>query len=150
MNLYEMLHEDHEKVKNLFSRLEAAGEDDIDRREQLFFSLYRELDAHSQAEEKFLYSQLRNHESSRELTLESYDDHKGFRRLLGELEAMDKGAPEWTAKCRTLRDDVLQHVEVEERELFPLARKAIDDEEAAGIAEDIESFKEEHSELEAY
>lgn len=150
MNLYEMLHQDHEKAKDLFGRLEAAGDDDVNRREQLFFTLYRELDAHTQAEEKFLYSRLRNQENSRELTLESYDDHKVIRNLLGELEALDKGAPEWAARCRVLREAFERHVEMEERELFPLARKAIDEEEAAGIAEDIESFKEEHSELEAY
>jgi hemerythrin-like domain-containing protein len=39
---------------------------------------------------------------------------------------------------------------MEEQELFPLAQKVLEDEEAAGIAEDIESFKEEHTELEAY
>jgi|SRR5690606_18463271 len=150
MNLYEMLHQDHEKAKSLFDMLEAVGEGDIDRREELFFTLSRELDIHTQAEEKFLYSQMRSHDSSRELTLESYDDHKEMRHLLEELESMDMGAPEWTGKCRTLREIFVQHVETEERELFPLAKKAIDDEEAAGIAEDIESFKEERSELEAY
>lgn len=150
MNLYEMLHKDHEKAKALFDKLEATGENDVNRREDLFFSLSRELDVHTLAEEKFLYSQMRNHESSRELTLESYDDHKEVRRLLGELEAMDMGAPEWTAKCRMLKETVVQHMDTEERELFPLAKRAIDDEEAAGIAEDIETFKEERSELEAY
>lgn len=150
MNLYEMLHHDHEKAETLFELLEASGEEDINRREELFFSLSRELETHTQAEEKFLYSLLRNHESSRELTLESFDDHKEIRRLLAELDAMDKGTPEWTAKCRILREAVARHVDSEERDLFPLAKKAIDDEEAAGIAEDIESFKEEQGELEAY
>ncbi|MDB5048308.1 MAG: hemerythrin [Fibrobacteres bacterium] len=150
MNLYEMLHQDHEKVKSLFDQLEAAGEDQERRREQLFSALYRELDVHSQAEEKFFYSQLKGEEETRELTLESLDEHKLVKRLLDELESMDKGTPEWTAKCRTLRENVDQHVETEEQELFPLAQKTLEDEEAAGIAEDIESFKEEHTELEAY
>ncbi|HKP96555.1 MAG TPA: hemerythrin domain-containing protein [Fibrobacteria bacterium] len=150
MNLYEMLHQDHEKVKSLFDQLEATEEGQERRREQLFSSLYLELDVHSQAEEKFFYSQLKGEEETRELTLESLDEHKLAKRLLDELDAMDKGAPEWTAKCRTLRENVEQHVEMEERELFPLAQRVLEDEEAAGIAEDIESYKEEHTELEAY
>jgi hemerythrin-like domain-containing protein len=150
MNLYEMLHQDHEKARNLFDQLEAAGDDQDRRREQLFSALYLELDIHSQAEEKFFYSQLKSEDETRELTLESLDEHKLVKRLLDELDAMDKGTPEWSAKCRTLRENVEQHVETEERELFPLAQKVLEDEEAAGIAEDIESFKEEHTELEAY
>jgi hemerythrin-like domain-containing protein len=150
MNLYELLHRDHEKIKSLFEQLEAAGEDRENRRESLFASLFRELDVHSQAEEKFFYSQLRSEDETRELTLESLDEHKMVRRLLGELESMDKGTPEWTAKCRTLRESVEGHVEMEEQELFPMAQRVLEDEEAAGIAEDIESFKEEHTELEAY
>lgn len=150
MNLYEMLHKDHEKVKSLFDQLEAVGEDEISRREELFFSLNRELEVHTQAEEKFFYSQLRSEDDTRELILESYDDHKMIKRLLDDLDVMDKGAPEWTAKFRTLREIVEQHVEAEEKELFPLAQEALEDEEAAGIAEDMESFKEEHTELESY
>jgi hypothetical protein len=150
MNLYEMLHQDHEKVKSLFEQLEATGEDQERRREQLFSSLFLELDVHSQAEERFFYSQLKSEDQTRELTLESLDDHKLIKRLLEELDSMDKGSPEWTAKCRILRENVEEHVRTEETDLFPLAHKVFDDEEAAGIAEDIESFKEEYTELEAY
>lgn len=150
MNLYEMLHRDHEKVKDLFTRLERVVEPDDSHRELLFASLYRELDIHSQAEEKFFYSQLKGEEETRELVLESLDEHRDVKKLLDALASMDKGTAEWTAKLRTLRENVERHVEEEENELFPRARKLIEEDEAAGIAEDIESFKEEHTELEAY
>lgn len=149
MTLYESLHRDHEKIKSLFEQLEAAGDGQENRREALFSSLYRELDIHTQAEEKYFYSRLRGEADTRELTLESLDDHKLARRLLGELDSMDKGTPEWTFKCRTLRDTVEGHVEMEEEQMFPMAQRILDDEEAAGIAEDIESYKDEHTELEA-
>jgi hemerythrin-like domain-containing protein len=145
-----MLHNDHEKVRSLFKQLEAAGDQQERRREQIFASLFLELDVHSQAEEKFFYSQLKSEEDARELVLESLDDHKLVKRMLEELDSMDKGTPEWMAKCLTLRDNVEQHVQMEERELFPLAQRTLEDEEAAGIAEDIESYREEHTELEAY
>jgi hemerythrin-like domain-containing protein len=150
MNLYEMLHQDHEKAKTLFGQLEATGNDQERRREQLFAALFLELDVHTLAEERFFYSQLKGEDQTHELTLESLDDHKQLKRMLSELDSMDKGSPEWIGRCRILRDSVERHVEMEERELFPLARKVLEDEEAAGIAEDIESYKEEHTELEAY
>lgn len=150
MNLYEILHQDHEKVKGLFDQLDALGEINENRRDQLFSALYQELDIHTQAEEKYLYSQLRSENETRELIMESFDEHKMVKKLLGDLDTMDKGTVEWTAKLRSLRESVEQHVEMEENELFPLARKALDDDEASGIADDIEAFKEEHTELEAY
>lgn len=150
MNLYEMLHKDHERVREIFSQLERTTESDDSRRENLFTTLYRELDVHSQAEEKFLYSRLRGEDDTRELVLEALDEHKDVKKTLDELESMDKGSAEWTSRLRALRESVEHHVEEEENELFPRARKTLDEEEAAGIAEDIEAFKEEHTELEAY
>lgn len=150
MNLYELLHRDHAKVDSLFGELEKAGESEDSRREQLFSSLYRELDIHSQAEEKFFYSTLKGEEETRELVLESLDEHKDMKTLLRELDAMDKGGAEFMDRLRELREMVRRHVSEEENELFPRARKALEEDEAAGIAEDIEAYREEHTELEAY
>jgi hemerythrin superfamily protein len=150
MNLYELLHRDHAKVDSLFGELEKAGESDDSRREQLFSSLYRELDIHTQAEEKFFYSRLKGEEEARELVLESLDDHKDMMKRLHELDAMDKGSAGFSEQLRNLKDIVQGHFSEEENELFPRARKALEEDEAAGIAEDIEAFKEEHTELEAY
>jgi hemerythrin superfamily protein len=150
MNLYEMLHQDHEKARALFAQLEAIGEEDDARREQIYIGLYRELDLHSQAEEKFFYSQLKGEDETRDIVLEALDDHKEIRKLMDELEAMDKSSPDWSSRLATLQEKVEHHVQDEERELFPRARRALTDEEAAGIADDIEAFKEEHEQLEAY
>lgn len=150
MNLYELLQRDHEKVREIFRQLDRTSESEDTRRERLFSALYRELDVHSQAEEKFFYSQLKGQDDTRELVLEAMDEHKDVKKLLDELESMDKGSVEWTAKLRACRENVEHHIYEEETELFPRARKALEEEEAAGIAEDIESFKEEQTELEAY
>ena len=148
MNLYILLHQDHDKARTLFEQLRASGEDEQDRRERLFQTLSRELNLHSEAEERFFYSRLKSNDETRETTSESLEDHKGLKRLLANLEAMDAGTPEWTAKGRELQDEFEAHVLLEEGELFPQARRVIEDEEAAGIAEDIQAFKEEHAEIE--
>jgi hemerythrin superfamily protein len=150
MNLYMLLHQDHEKAKTLLAQLEATEEDEQDRRERLFSTLFRELSLHSEAEERYFYSRLKANDETRETTVESLDDHKGMKRLLSALAAMDAGTPEWTAKCRELREECETHISREEEELFPRARRVIEDEEAAGIAEDIQSFKEEQAEIEIF
>lgn len=149
MNLYEMLHKDHERVRELFLRLEGTGESDIGGREQIFSTLHHELDVHSRAEEKYFYSLLKGEAETRELILESLDDHRDVIRRLEALDSMDKGSAEWIAGLHACREIVERHVDEEERELFPRARKALDEDAAAGVAEDIEAFKEEHAELEA-
>jgi iron-sulfur cluster repair protein YtfE (RIC family) len=148
MNLYILLHQDHDKARNLFEQLDVSGEDETDRRERLFATLNRELSLHSEAEERFFYSRLKSNDESRETAAEALGDHKGMKRLLTELEAMDVGTPEWTAKCRELRDECEAHILLEEGELFAQAQRILGDEEAAGIAEDIQAFKEEHAEIE--
>ena len=147
MNLYLMLHQDHVNARNLFDQIEASGEDETELRERLFASLSRELDLHRR-QERFLYSRLKINDQSRDAALESSDAHKGMKRLLAELGAMDPGTPEWTGKCRIRRSECEAHILREERELFPLAQGIIGDEEAAGIAEDIEAFKEERAGIE--
>ena len=148
MNLYIMLHQDHEKVKNLFEQLEATGDDEDGRRERLFGTLFRELELHAESEERYFYDRLKVSDSTRGIVAESFDDHKGMKRLLAELSAKDKGTPAWARKCRALRAEVESHMLREEEELFPLAQKVIEDEEAAGIAEDIETWKEARAEVE--
>jgi hemerythrin superfamily protein len=143
-----MLHQDHVQARSLFDQLETSGEDETELRERLFSSLSRELDLHSEAEERFLYSRLKSNDRARDSALESVDDHKGMKRLLAELGAMDPGSPEWTGKCRVLRSECEAHILREERDLFPLAQDVIGDEEAAGIAEDIEAYKEERAGIE--
>ena len=132
MKLYDMLRKDHERVREIFAQLERTTEADDSRREDLFGALYRELDVHSQAEEKFLYSRLKGEDETRELVLESLDEHKEVKRGLDELESMDKGGAEWIPRLRALRESVEHHVEEEENELFPRARKVLDEEEADG------------------
>jgi iron-sulfur cluster repair protein YtfE (RIC family) len=148
MNLYLLLHQDHVNARSLFDQIEASGEDETELRERLFASLSRELDVHSGAEERFLYSRLKINDQARDAALEASEDHKGMKRMLAELGAMDPGTPEWTGKCRILRSECEAHILREERELFPLAQGVIGDEEAAGIAEDIEAFKEERAGIE--
>ena len=148
MDVYKLLKDDHKKVKSLFNELEDTTERALKTREHLFVNLKMELTLHAEAEEKFFYPRVEGPEATHDLALEAYEEHKVVKTLLAELDADAKNTEEWAAKLKVLKENVEHHVEEEETELFPKARKILTDAEAEEIAEDIESFKEEASALE--
>lgn len=148
MNVFELLKKDHETVKNLFARLEETNEEQVQEREDLFLSLNKELTIHALAEEKFFYSELKEDGETGEIALDALEEHKVVKKLLKELDGNKKGTKEWAAKLKVLQEAVEHHVEEEEGELFEQAAVVLDEDEAELIGEEIESFKNEQSELE--
>jgi hemerythrin-like domain-containing protein len=125
MKAFELLKKDHEKVANLFEKLEATTERAVKTREELFTQLKYELDTHAQIEESLLYPVLKDADDTRDLTLESFEEHRIVKQLLSELEQMPKNEEQWSAKLKVLRENVKHHVEEEEKELFPIAKKVL-------------------------
>ncbi len=147
MDVYKLLHEDHEKVKSIFGELEETTERALKKREHLFSELKTELTIHASAEEKFVYPLLKEAKETHELSLEAVEEHAVVKRLLKELERDDKGTEEWAAKLKVLKENVEHHVEEEEDELFKKAKKVIDADLAEQLATEIEAYKEEQSQI---
>jgi hemerythrin superfamily protein len=143
MDVYKLLHQDHETVKSIFKELEETTERALKKRQSLFSELNLELTVHALAEEKFLYPLLKDADETHEIALEAVEEHKVVKKLLKELENGDKGTEEWAAKLKVLQENVEHHVEEEEGEMFKKARKVIDAETAEQLASEIEAFKEE-------
>lgn len=138
MDAFELLKTDHEKVSQLFKKIESASGQ---AKRSLFTRLKNELDVHAHIEEKVLYPALENTEEARDITLEAYEEHKVVKDLLAELA---KGGPlndEWDAKLTVLKENVEHHVEEEEGDLFSKARKALSDDEIDRIGEELEAEK---------
>jgi hemerythrin superfamily protein len=126
MDAFELLKEDHRKVADLFEKIDETTEKAEKTREELFARVKRELDAHAHVEETLLYPELRKAEETRELTLEAVEEHKVVKELLAELDRLKKGTEQWKAKFTVLKENVEHHVEEEEDELFPDAKKVLD------------------------
>lgn len=143
MDVYKLLHLDHETVKSIFEELEETTERTVKKRETLFDELKLELTVHALAEEKFLYPILKERGETREIALEAVEEHTVIKRLLKELDTGSKGSEAWLAKLKGLRENVERHFEEEEGELFKKAKKIIGDDLAEELATEIEAFKEE-------
>ena len=129
MNAFELLKADHDKVAKLLKRIDETTEHGVKTREDLFTQVKSELDLHAQIEETIFYPALREADATRDITLEAYEEHRIVKQLLTELESMSKDSEEWTARFSVLKENVEHHVEEEEGEMFPKAKKVLSKED---------------------
>lgn len=141
MNAFTLLKADHKKVAGLLEKIDSTTERGVKTREDLFTQLKTELDVHARIEESILYPALEKIEVTHDITLEAFEEHRLVKQLLAELEKMDKGDEQWTAKFTVLKESVEHHVEEEEGDMFPKARKALTDAQAEELGTRLEAAK---------
>ncbi len=142
MNAFTLLKADHKKVAGIFEKLEPTTDRAVKTREDLFAQLKKELDVHARIEETILYPALKDPDETHDITLEAYEEHAVVKQLLAELDEMSKDEEEWGAKLKVLQENVEHHVEEEEGEMFPKARKVLSEEEVEDLGERLEKAKE--------
>jgi hemerythrin superfamily protein len=121
MDAIQLLKNDHKKVEKIFSDLENKTDD----RRALFPELDRELTVHAEIEEKIFYPAAKQAEPTRDLVLESLEEHKQIKMVLADLEQTDMRTSEWGADLKVLKEDVMHHVGEEEDDLFPKIQKIL-------------------------
>jgi hemerythrin superfamily protein len=143
MNAFALLKADHKKVADILEKLDSTTERGVKTREELFTQLKIELDVHARIEETIFYPALEEAKETRDITLEAFEEHRLVKQLLSELEKMSKDQEEWTAKFTVLKENVEHHVEDEEGEMFPKARKVLSEEQAETLGTRLEEAKKE-------
>ena len=141
MDIYQLLKQDHQKVKRLFERLAEASDGPKKTRERLFAELKQELELHTQVEEKHFYAALKSFEETKDLVEEALEEHDEMKRMLEELDQADADDEGWDQQLSELQESVEDHVEEEETELFPQAQQVLDQDKADAIAKAIEKDK---------
>ena len=138
MDAFTLLKADHQKVAELFERLEAAsGKQKL----SIFEQIKAELDLHAQIEEKIFYPALEKPAETHDLTLEAYEEHAVVKKLLRELSGARTADDDWQAKAKVLQENVEHHVDEEENELFDKASDALSEEEIEELGERLEAEK---------
>jgi len=143
MDAFELLKKDHEKVSGIFEKLEPTTERGVKTREELFTQLKQELDIHAQIEEQIFYPAIKEAKETHEITLEAYEEHHVVKQLLAELDKLSKDDETWGAKLTVLKENVEHHVEEEEDEMFPSARKVLSGEQIEALGARMEAAKKE-------
>ena len=138
MDAFTLLKADHQKVAQLFQRLEAAsGKQKL----TVFEQIKTELDLHAHIEEKIFYPALEKPAETHDLTLEAYEEHDVVKKLLKELSGARTADDEWEAQAKVLQEAVEHHVDEEENELFDKAGDALSEEEIEELGERLEAEK---------
>jgi len=143
MNAFTLLKADQKKVADLLEQIDSTTERGIKTREDLFKRLKNELDVHTRIEETIFYPALEEEVETRDITLEAFEEHRLVKQLLSELESMDKGDEQWTAKFTVLKENIEHHVEEEEDEMFKKARTVLSEEDLQTLGSRLEKAKQE-------
>ena len=122
---FTLLVKDHEMVKGIIEKLMETSSSAKKTRQELLKTLKKELTDHENLEERVVYPPLEDRKSTRDLTLEAYQEHHVVDLLLEELESLDFKDEDWKAKLTVLQENLLHHVQEEETELFPKAEKTL-------------------------
>jgi hemerythrin-like domain-containing protein len=85
-------------------------------------------------EEKVLYPALQSHPQARDVVLEGYQEHHVADLILEELLAVATDNEEWGAKFKVFKENIEHHIQEEEGELFPAARRIFSREELSELA----------------
>ena len=138
MNAITMLTEDHRAVKKLLDELETTTERGVKTRTELYDRIKQMLTVHETIEEEIFYPALREHPRAKDEVLEAYEEHDVVDSLMGQLGALPVDDETWGAKAMVMIENLRHHIEEEENEMFPTARRVFDADELEQLGQRME------------
>ena len=143
-HITQKLHQDHQKVEEIFRKLKDTTEGAEKTRTDLCQKLKHELLAHAEFEEAVFYPAVREGDGVGSKVEEAMKEHDQVKRMLSEIEQMDATSAEFMDKITELERAVQHHVDEEENEIFPAAKKVIDEEEGEQMSSRHDEMVKEH------
>jgi hemerythrin-like domain-containing protein len=141
----DLLMEQHREVEKLFSAFDkASGAED---KEELFETIADKLAIHARIEEQYFYPAV-TAKKTEDMVLEAFIEHISVKRLLADLLETDADDPKFDAQMKVLKEQVEHHVEEEEDQLFPAAKKVLSKEELVAVAQEMMALQTELEETE--
>jgi hemerythrin superfamily protein len=132
MNALDLLKQQHEEVSKLFKQFEKLEEGGMAERRELFVMIADRLSAHATIEEQFFYPSIKT-EKTEDLVREAVEEHLAVKRIIADLLEMEPDDENYNAKMKVLQENVEHHVEEEEKELFKLVRKVLDEDQLLAL-----------------
>jgi hemerythrin-like domain-containing protein len=141
----DLLMEQHREVENLFSAFDKASS--ADDKEELFETIADKLAIHARIEEQYFYPAV-TAKKTEDMVLEAFVEHNSIKRLLADLLESDAEDPKFEAQMKVLKEQVEHHVEEEEEQLFPAAKKVLSKDELVALAQEMTALQTELEESE--
>lgn len=128
MNAIDLLKADHEKVKAILTQLSESTDRAVKKRTDLLDKLELEISIHTQLEEQILYPAFKaaGGKDEAEMYFEAKEEHRTVDSLvLPDLKATDPTTPEFAGRVKVVKELLEHHIEEEETEMFPKAKKLL-------------------------
>jgi hemerythrin superfamily protein len=141
-----LLKKDHEKVRGLLKRLESAADKGDGRARELLAQVDREVKIHSQVEEEIFYPAFKQAARTKEeskLFFEAQEEHHVVDMVMPEIHDSERGAEDFAAKTKVLKDLIEHHAGEEEKQMFPKAKKLMGRDELQELGRRIKERKRE-------
>ena len=142
MDATELLMKDHENVQGLFAQFDRANED-AQTKSMLFEKIKDELQMHTKVEEEIFYPAVEELpiERAKDDIERSIQDHKEVDALLDELQSLSPDDADFDEKMTELMDAVRSHIQLEQEEVFKVARAGLGEEQLMELGREMKEFK---------
>lgn len=144
MNAIDILKADHERVKTILTQLNDSTERAVKKRTELIAKLEMEITLHTKLEEEILYPAYKKAggKEQEKMYYEAKEEHRTVDSLvLPDLKATDPGSVEFSGRAKVVKELLEHHIEEEETEMFPQAKKLLGKEQLDELGAQMESMK---------
>ncbi|ROM57648.1 hemerythrin [Pseudomonas poae] len=144
MNAIDLLKADHEKVKAILTQLSESTDRGVKKRTDLLDKLEMEISIHTQLEEQILYPAFKaaGGKDEAEMYYEAKEEHRTVDALvLPDLKATDPTSPEFAGRVKVVKELLEHHIEEEETEMFPKAKKLLGKAQLEQLGEEMLAMK---------
>jgi hemerythrin superfamily protein len=137
MRIRDILRMDHTKVNTLFAELQ--GTNDPQKIQEYFGQIYKDLSAHSAAEEQVVYPAIRSYYQD---TQELYEEQAEMKQMLEQIKSLNPSSTDnFKARVQDLMKAVQAHVQQEENEMFPKISDNFSHEQEKQMATEFKTVK---------
>lgn len=135
-NWADRLAAEHDAVLAIFDKMRATDETQTMQRRMLLMKLGYALDRHAYAEEHVVYPALREANDTADAK-ELETEHGEVKEFLYRLHHMELDDPAWIDTVTDFRNAVRVHAKMEEEQVFPRLRSAIDEDLDARLTKEV-------------
>lgn len=144
MNAIDLLKADHERVKDILTRLSESTERGVKKRTELLAKLEMEISIHTRLEEEVLYPAYKKAGGKEQdvMYYEAKEEHRTVDSLvLPDLKTTDPASIEFAGRVKVIKELLEHHIEEEEKEMFPQAKKLLGKATLDELGVEMESLK---------
>ncbi|WP_408598499.1 hemerythrin domain-containing protein [Pseudomonas sp. PLMAX] len=144
MNAIDLLKADHEKVKSILAQLSESTDRATKKRTDLLGKLEMEIAIHTKLEEEILYPAFKAAGTKEQdiMYFEAKEEHRTVDSLvLPDLKLTDPGSTEFAGRVKVVKELLEHHIEEEETEMFPQAKKLLGKAQLDELGQQMEVMK---------